>query len=79
MSPRRKIRRGLFESDTTLSGNMLPGAPNLASAASQPRATPPTDGRPAKTMGKPNRKRRFRAMAQALLQALVFKTLPSNT
>jgi len=41
----------------------------------QPRPTPPTDGRPAKTMGKPNRKRRFRAIAQAILQALAFKHL----
>ena len=29
------------------------------------RPTPSTDGRPAKTMGKPNRNRRFRAIAQA--------------
>jgi len=28
--PRRKIRRGLFESDDTLSGHTLPGAPNPA-------------------------------------------------
>jgi hypothetical protein len=30
-------------------------------------------------MGKPNRERRFRTIAQALLQALAFKHLPSNT
>ncbi|WP_229180043.1 hypothetical protein, partial [Bradyrhizobium ivorense] len=30
---------------------------------------------PARTMGKPNRKRHFRAIAQAILQALVFKHL----
>jgi hypothetical protein len=35
LSPRRKIRRGLFESDNTLSGQPLPGAPNLA-ARSEP-------------------------------------------
>jgi hypothetical protein len=39
------------------------------------RPTSPTDGRPAKTMGKPNRNRRFRAIAQAILQALAFKHL----
>jgi len=39
----------------------------------QPGPTPPTDGRPANTVGKPNRKRRFRAIAQARLQALAFK------
>jgi hypothetical protein len=79
LSPRRKIRRGLFESDNTLSGNTLRSAPNLAAAANrigwQPRPTPPTDRRPAKTMGKPNRKLCFRATAQALLQARAFKHL----
>jgi hypothetical protein len=30
-------------------------------------------------MGKPKRNRRFRAIAQAILQALAFKHLPSNT
>jgi hypothetical protein len=35
LSPRRKIRRGLFESDNTLSGNTLPSAPNLAAAANR--------------------------------------------
>jgi hypothetical protein len=35
LSPRRKIRRGLFESDNTLSGNTPPGAPNLAAAANR--------------------------------------------
>jgi hypothetical protein len=35
LSPRRKIRRGLFESDNTLSGHTLPSAPNLAAAANR--------------------------------------------
>ncbi len=37
LSPRRKIRRGLFESDTTLSGHTLPSAPNLADSQGRPR------------------------------------------
>jgi len=35
LSPRRKIRRGLFESDDTLSGHTLPSAQKVAAAANR--------------------------------------------
>jgi hypothetical protein len=38
LSPRRKIRRGLFDSDNTLSGNTLPSAPNLKADPADRRA-----------------------------------------
>jgi hypothetical protein len=83
LSPRRKIRRGLFESDDTQSGNTPPGAPNLAAAASrigwQPRPTPPTDGRPAKTVGKPNRKRRFLRDENHMVDSYVYKKFSTGT
>jgi hypothetical protein len=79
LSPRRKIRCGLFESDNTLSGNTLPGAPNLA-ARSKPNwlaaKADPADGR---APGEERWASRTGSRASAPWRKPSFKHLPSNT
>src|SRR5205085_8179493 len=78
LSPRRKIRRGLFASDKMLSGNALPREPNLTAAANRwadGHGCPAGRRAPCEADGQAELDRRFHAFAQAILQALAFKHL----